>query len=268
MPENWEIFEDNACEFLNKNVKISNITFKQGGKRNAWESDVHVQYKGNELFLIESKLSPSQCGQFVVLLVKGRYVYSEQNHSPQDEISSSIIDYINNNIGKFEKCGTAGVEIDMPKEVLSNWVRKHYSTKNVKFFITSDSPSGFPRNFIRIIPIENVEDNFKISATLRCKKSGTQPIPLKDFVIVRGELRKRFVSDFSLSVNGIVKLKREPRNLYLGKDYYLSKVDGGYQVRKLSKTNNPSVIFSIRYIREKRTGGFDLLSNKIEESIE
>jgi hypothetical protein len=266
---NWEIFEREVYLFLNENIKIKGVNFEQRGKRNSRESDIAVNHGKKVLFLIESKLSPSQAGQFVILLNGGKYQLSNLNHSNNNEFSKTIVDYINSNINYFEECGTTGKEITLPKEILGKWIKSHYSNKDVRFFITSDSHSNFKKNFIRLIPFDKFEDSFQISAILRRKRSGTQKIPLSDFPIVKKELQKKFGEELVLTKKGIVNLSNlNLKDKYLGKNYYLSKLKADdYQVRKRSSVNNPNVIFSLKYIGIRDTGDFSNLKNTIKDLI-
>lgn len=264
----WQLFENNACKFLSKTINIEGIKFQQSGKSNSWESDIYVKCQSKDLFLIESKLSPCQSGQFVILLKDGKYEYSKLNHFQMDDVSKSIIIHINENILDFQDCGTAGREIILSKNILADWIKKHYSSKNARFFIISDKPLNFSKNFIKIIPFEDFENNFQISAVLRRKRSGTQLMPFNDFHIVEEKLKERFGSNCSLDEDGFIKLNDKIDNPYLGDEYYLSQRKGCiYQIRKRSNTNSPSVIFSLKYIGEKKTAGFDLLETEIKKLI-
>jgi hypothetical protein len=268
MTEKWRVFEKNSTKYLNKTISLDGITFVQKGESNSKESDIVAEFNGKIISVIEAKLSPAQSGQFVVLLNEtGQYEYSTLNTNEENEYSKKITDFLNSD-PKFRKCGSKGIKLNLTTEILANWIMAHYKKKNVEFIITSDKPSDFKNNFIQIFPIGMYSSFFEITAVLRCKKSGSQRIPQKDLEGVEKLLLSRFGHSFSLSKNGEVKFdKISPNKTYLNKKFFLSLKEDVYSVRKLSSTNNPNIIFSVKFKGKKQTTGVDFLRKSITHKL-
>ena len=50
MPKkNWELFEENATEYLNSNIQINNFSFVTKGGTNSNTSDISVNYKSQNI---------------------------------------------------------------------------------------------------------------------------------------------------------------------------------------------------------------------------
>ena len=78
MPKkNWELFEENATEYLNSNIQINNFSFVRLGGANSNASDISVYYKSQNIFNIECKLNKSQAAQAVVKADDKEYVSSD-----------------------------------------------------------------------------------------------------------------------------------------------------------------------------------------------
>ena len=59
--KNWELFEISSQIYLRNLIKIDGVRFSKTGGSDSTSNDIVVSNKGNELFSVEAKLSPSQC---------------------------------------------------------------------------------------------------------------------------------------------------------------------------------------------------------------
>ena len=175
---------------------------------------------------------------------------------------------MNSNISVYSNPNSTAIPIQITEDILANWIKEHYNAENVKFIITSTETSNFSSSFIKILPLEELEDNFKISAVLRRKKSGTVGMPAKYYLEVTQLLKEKVGNNFILSKDG--NLKYDGGDLdkkYLGEDFYIRKEGSGYQIRKRSNTNNPNIVFSLKYNGLHKSEGLEKLKAFILKQI-
>ncbi|MBI2629837.1 hypothetical protein HYW76_01925 [Candidatus Pacearchaeota archaeon] len=265
----WQIFENNAVDYLNKTINLKDVFFKGEGGANSTDTDIFVYHKNKKLFTIEAKKSPCQSGQIVVLLNNGKYEYSEESKGQRNSFVDKIISYLNNNMTLYFNPTTASIPIQINNKILVEWIKKHYEEHGVKFVITSTEIENFGSSFIKVFPLEELGNNFIVSAVLRRKRSGTGDMPLKYYLEVNQLLKEKIGSNFDLSREG--SLDYNGKNLdktYLGERFYICKDGEKYQVKKRSKTNNPNVMFELKYTGQHKTEGFDILKKFIIKQIE
>lgn len=246
----WEEFEKQCTEYLKQTFGTLATFIHQGGA-DSTVPDILVTKSDTTKFYIEAKHTPAQCGQFVLLpnIESGTFEYSNQNKSEVNEYSQIIIEHMNNNFNSFCEAGTTGqdIVIQNSQEVFSNWIIKAYREKNVKFFITD--------NFT-ILPIEDFQKHFKVSAKYRIKRSGSNNI---------GRNRIKLVSDYISSKEdyGIMEITEVKDKLFvtstkeldttrfilIDNEYMFSTREDKFEIRKLSNTYNANVIFSIEKIQ-------------------
>lgn len=255
----WEVFEDESIDFLKKKFSEKNVTFKNVGKRNSNKPDIKVYFKNSLIFNIEAKFSPSQAGQFVVLIENNEFIYSPRNKFRNNEFSKEILKYINSNFDKFRDTQQTSIEIECNAEILANWVKDHYIEKNSLFIITSDCLGGYKA----VVPIEEINKYFTITACARRKKSGTRHLPLKDYSITEEVINATLLDNESyeyyregkktyLELNCDEDLNKE--DCYIGENLFLSKEsEQKYAVKRLNTTNNINVVFSMEYTGKKET---------------
>lgn len=244
----WKSFENNCVKYLNLNYGNERIKFIEMGKSNSTNSDISVEIDGVPKFLIEAKMPQAQSGQFVVLIDKDKFIFSPKNKTSEDDYSKSIIDYLNQNISIYRDVDTAGLKIDIPISYFSNWIKSYYKSKNVKYVITK-----FMNNFI-ILPIEKYDLYFNISSNLRRKTSGSSDLPNCYINIFKKHLENNFEAPFEIIKNGkkfflktSVCLDKYKVNLS-GIDIYIGKDNENLIIKKLGKTKNPTIIFSVESI--------------------
>lgn len=249
--QRWQIFENQCANYLNK--KFSDYaTFVGQGGSDSTVSDILVETKIGRIFYIEAKEEQAQCGQFVLFPDNNsrKFIYSEFNKNELNHFSQIIIEYLNDNFEKYSNVGTSGISIDMPngQEIFSSWIKTAYGHKRTHFFITK----GFA-----IIPIEDFEKAFNVTAKYRIKKSGSSPIPHKYVDEVSEYISAHYpntitaVLDKRLVAQSPSHLAGERFELNGYNYMFSSRNDSRYEVRKLSNTYNANVIFSVNFISDK-----------------
>ena len=270
--QNWEIFENECVSYLEGSFTNSDFQFVSSGGANSSVSDIEVyDNEKNNVFDIEVKLSPCQSGQFVTVVKKGQFILSPRNKF-KNSFSNKIIILLNENFEFFNKVEQAALDLCIDDDVLYSWIKEHYKSKNSLFIITSEVLKGYKA----IIPIDDLEKYFEISACLRRKKSGTSNvsksgqneaiIELKKSIPHGEKIREVLIGDkiFIEFENKSKLISRANRNI--GDSYFLSPDNRGfgyYTLRKKSKTNNINVIFSLNYKGSKKNSGLDLLKKKL-----
>lgn len=247
--KDWEKLEIDSTQYLTRNFGNNEISFKHLGMSDSTMSDIEVTKNNNVIFYIEVKSSSSQSGQFVLSPKDSKtFIYSEKNKTPNTQLKSKIIDFINSNFEKYLQAGTKGCRIDIDNNTVSECIKEYYSLKGVKYIITYDG------DYI-IVPLNKIEQYFSITANFRIKKSGSSKVPASEEKIVE--------SLFNLET-GVIETFREESRLMAktddrverrvikisDNDYYLSpKNNNEYEIRKLSKTKNMNVIFSLKLVK-------------------
>lgn len=243
----WEKFEIECTDFLNDRFGTYAKFIHQGGTISTIP-DILVEKNTGSSFYIEVKHAPAQCGQFVLLpdSETKTFIYSPRNDICINEYSQEIINFMNNDFNLFKKAGTTGKDIDMPNSsnIFSNWIISAYKRKNVKFFIT---------NNYTILPIERFLEYFNVTAKYRVKKSGSSNVGKKYLDLVKNyilshnyEITQTRIEKNNLFAVSSQELKNNKFTLG-GIEYMFSPRNNEYELRKLSKTNNSNVIFSIEY---------------------
>lgn len=273
----WEKFENECFENIKNILNEHNINLDiiQNGGSNSNFGDIDL-YKNNNLITnIECKLSPSQSGQFVITEEVNGYVLSSRNKF-SNRFSEKILSIINDR--KLKPKSQKGLEIILPNSILKEWITEHYSTKNSQFIMTSQNLNSFKA----ILPFKDIEKYFNMTAILRRKKSGSHNIPIK-----HRETTKQIVKDFIIKNNfKLTEFQEENDKLYVIMDclnntedkYYLNnntlflrrlkdQNKNKYIIKKLSKTNNLTVIFQLEYIGPSKNIGYQEFLNYILNNI-
>ena len=248
--QSWQIFENKCTDYL-KSKFSKYASFAGQGGSDSTVSDILVETKVGRVFYIEAKEEQAQCGQFVLFPNKetNRFEYSEFNKTKLNEYSRSIMDFLDKHFDEFSDVGTAGIDINMPnsQEVFSNWIKTAYGGKRTRFFIS--------KNYA-IIPIDDFDKAFSVTAKYRVKKSGSSPVPAKYVDDVSNYIRtnfpgtrlavleKKLIAETNLSVDKI--------EFEIDGNHFMFSSKGGdrYEIRKLSNTYNANVIFSVKYIND------------------
>mgnify|MGYP006916066005 CR=1 FL=1 len=247
---NWEKFEKECTEYLNKEFNDF-CKFIHIGRSDSTVPDILVKTYSGKTFYIEVKQSPAQCGQFVLLpdIKTQRFVYSSRNINENNKFAEQIISFMDTDFNSYKEAGTAGKEIcfEGSENIFSNWIKLIYTKKNVEFFIT---------NKYNIIPVQDFNNFFNVSAKYRVKRSGSSAVPKN---------KREKVINFIYNLNyNIEEIINNNKNIYIKSsqnidkirfivddyEYMLSRRDDLYEIRQLSNTFNANVIFSIELMND------------------
>lgn len=270
----WEKLEENVLYWLNKN--FSHICrFELNGGSDATVSDIFVTNKiTNSQYYIEVKSEMSQAGQFVVTYDKENksFRWSDSNKSNNNCHSQEIINFMNNFEYLFKDVTEKNLLINIDKKLCFDWIKTFYNQKNVKFFIVPYSGSYL------ISPIDKIDEIFDVKAIYRVKKSGSSSLPRRDFDKLKLLIKNAKFIEKNNKFYMIVKDKIINTKTDIDKnDYHYRFVANFiipnyedhiiYELRKLSKTRNPNVIFTINIKRKLNINLKNIdISNMLKEA--
>ena len=249
----WQDFESSCTKFLNDTFG-EYASFIQEGGSDSTIPDIKVITKSGEMFYIDVKHCPAQCGQFVLLpnITTGRFEYSPLNVNKINDSARRIMDFMNDGFDEFREAGTAGKNIEMlnGSKIFADWIIQTYKNKGAEFFITND---------YKIIRVDDFSDHFDVSAKYRIKRSGSSSVGKSRFTEVSRYLKNEFASITSINTQGDKLFVSANCNMhgmrfvYGGYEYMISQRKDIYEIRKLSNTYNANVIFSIQ-LKSNRSG--------------
>jgi hypothetical protein len=246
--KNWEIFEQNATQFLN--TSYSDFIFKNLGSTDSSLPDIEVYNKQKEhIFNIEAKYSPSQAGQIVVLIENGVFKFSEKSKNRKVQATDKIIQYLNNNYDKYAEVVQTSIDIDIDNDILFSFIIEQYKSKGCEWIIASKIKSELSTDTLCLIPIEEISNHFTVSSGLRRKKSGTAPLPKtmrnKASEIISTICEKPIIQEEGKKTYLIGDIAGH--SLELPEMLYLSKKEHNhYEIKKRSSTNNINIMFSLK----------------------
>lgn len=252
----WAKFEIDCEQYLNKHINIPNISFRRKGGSDAYDNDIYVLKDNIITSSIEAKMNSCQSGQFVVLIDDNKFVFSPNNIYDSNASSVAIINYLNRNFNNYCDVSSGGYDIPIDSSILFSWVKNHYkNNKHTNYIIT-----GYLQGEKLIIPVDEIDNYFLISASFRRKQSGTRHLTKTTEHLAYAELEKYL---YSLNNDIIsrqkdnfkyeVTLKKPISNksdLYFSFGSYLGylshKSNNTYYIKIRSNTNNPNVVFSLK----------------------
>lgn len=260
---NWKDFENSCVTYLNKEFGTQNVKFLKIGQSDSTVSDINVLINGVSAFLIEAKMPSAQSGQFVTLINDDCFCFSPQNKTDLNFNSAAILNFLNDNFETYKNVGTAALGIEVPHHFFSNWIKDYYKSKNVKFVITM-----FNGRFV-IFPLKQYDYYFKIAAYIRRKKSGSSHLPKSYIEPVIDYLENTFKTSFEIKEDNKKKVLLTEENLENLKfnlenlNFFISNDGNNFIIKKLSSTNNPTVIFSVLSTREQNVDDFNLFKETL-----
>lgn len=247
---NWEEFEKECTKYLNNEFSDFG-EFIHKGRSDSTIPDILVKTYYGKTFYIDVKHSPAQCGQFVLLpdIKTQKFVYSHRNINENNQFAEQIISFMNTEFDFFKEAGTAGKEISFNdcENIFSDWIKLIYSKKNVKFFISNE---------YNIIPVQNLNNFFSVSATYRVKRSGSCTVSKN-----KQEKVINYINNLNFNIEEVIDNRK---NIYIKSssnmdkirfildnyEYMFSQRDDLYEIRQLSNTFNSNVIFSIELMND------------------
>ena len=269
--KNWELFEENATKYLNSNVQIKNYSFLRSGGTNSNTSDISVNFGSKNIFSIECKLKTSQAAQFVVFNdIKNSIFFDSVKNKGKKYRRTPIIEHMNDNYNYYSS--NSSVNLICDKDLMFDAVEDHYRDKEVLFFISSNHFGDFSKNFIKVIGLNELKDNFNISGVYRVKRSGTRDVPQKDITHVKNIILKE-LGECRFETNGnkiYLKTNKTLKSLYLDQKKYILRTDGKniYRIRKRSSTQNSNIIFTLTFNPKNiNDDGLKKLKNRLVSKI-
>lgn len=247
----WQETELECVNFIKRIVPNYIKVIEEGGS-DSTAPDIVLKKNNEVLFCVEVKEATSQAGQFVIIEDKNSYKFSKLN-KVCEEPCLPIINYINQNIINYKNIGQSGISVDCDIELTKNRIVNLYlNEKNTKFFITKS------KDEFLIFKTEDILNYFDISCVARRKKSGSANIPSKCICSTKETVRA-FFDEKNLKSRFYQDGKKLFVEVDSNLDYsctriecdcftiYLSKSKSNtYELRKLSNTNNPNIIFTLK----------------------
>lgn len=271
MDKLWKENEEKCFNYLKNKFSSDKIKFEKCGEYNPTQSDIKVTID-NQVFYIEVKMDNAQCGQFVLIPnnITKSFEYSLKNKEPLNTYSNNIKEYMDYNFDKYINANTKGEPLpDSLSNNFENWILNHYQNKNVKFIITRHN-----NDFI-IFPLSEFFKYFKVSATYRIKKSGSSEPPQKSLPLLKKYILDNYNANLKIFNKKIFiesnRIHDNTKFILNNVEYMFSKNDCHniyeYQIRKLSKTNNANVIFSIKCHLSQQLNDLENFTNYINKAI-
>ena len=273
----WQEFEKTAEIFINKFIKISGVKVEAKGGADSNAKDLIVKKKNKEIFNIEIKKKKSQIAQFVVEIdEENKNFYLGNINELAKEKTKEILKYMNKNYEYYKNPTQGSIKLRCEKKMMYNCVEKYLKEKNIKFLISSSNAKDCV-----VISSNNFRRNFSLtSGNYRRKKSGTTDLPIKYRQLVQEYLYNKFTESnfeedkkkFFIKVEKdfLKDLRSDLNRSFNFKDFtiFLSKTEDErkFRIKKKSKTNGPTVIFSIDFHNNAKDNDLSLLKESIKSS--
>ena len=249
----WQDLESKGAMFLNNLFPC--VQFTGSGGSDANESDIIVtnQY-GKNLFTIEAKMTPAQAGQITVIDDES-FALSEQSRNPDNPYNNQIIAYLNENYHNFSPAGRTGQALNIPENILINWVKHHYHSKGNTWILSIAKDSTLSKSSLTLVPINELERYFTVNSVFRIKQSGSQNVSK-----TRREEAIQAIQEAYPSINIATDIVFDDKKMYLtayigsGKQrlnngYFIgARKDEKYVItrRNMTENPNPNIMFEIR----------------------
>jgi len=244
--QKWEIFQDEATDFLNN---YFNANFSMDGGLDATTSYITVRKSINTITTIEAKFGSTQAGQVVLTSEGNKFSFCDKSKNESNKYTQEIIKYLNSNYSSFAGTNTANIHVDISGTILFNWVKAIYEDKNVEWIISSQKFNNLALKDLLFIPINEIEKYFDISLVFRRKKTGNAHIPGKDIIDFKEQLDE-VRKDYKIKkTNNKYLLTTSSRlsDFNIGSKYLVSmtNVDCQYYIKKKDVNTNPNVLIQL-----------------------
>lgn len=270
----WKKFEEDASNFLKNKIKEKDIIIKSLGGSDSTAKDIKIFKKNKLKAIIEIKEENAQMGQLVVIFnqEKSKFVLSKKSIDYEEKlkISSDILKYLNNNFKEYKNPSQKGLKLKCNKEISYNYLDKFNRIKKYDFFLSKNK-----NDEIKLVEVKNFKKYFDIIPIIRRKKSGSAHLNIKDYKKVETYIKKiigiKIIKDkkgYFLTIPDKQRnnfQRKSDRYFVIGEDeFYLSPKDNIHYIKKCSKTNNPNIIFEIRFSNTKKDDDLNLLLNSLK----
>ena len=270
----WKEFEKEAENFINKSIKIKNVSINLVGGSDSNTKDLVVKKNKKEIFNIEIKEKKAQISQFVVdnNEVEKKYYLGKLNKLDEN-ITEEILKHINDNYEYYSNPNQAGINLKCSDSMMYKCIEGYLKQKNIKFVISSVKEKDF-----RVISANNFERNFSIiNGKCRRKRSGTNRLSEKFYKEVKDYFYNKFENCEIFESNKRVYIKLSEnylKNLELktNRSFNLNNINiflsptvdkKKFEIKKKSSTNNPTVIFSVEFHNKANDNDLTLLQKTI-----
>ncbi len=244
--QKWEIFQDEATDFLNN---YFNADFAMEGGFDSTTSHITVRKSNHLITTIEAKFGPTQAGQIVLEPLDGKFVFCDKSKNYSNSYTQEIIKYLNSNYSLFAGTNTASIHVNISDSILFNWVKTIYKDKDVEWIISSNKFNKLTLKDLLLIPINEIENHFDISLVFRRKKTGDTQIPGKDIIDFKDQL-DLITKDYKIKKTDnkyLLTTNSRLSDFNIGTKYLVSmtNVDCQYYIKKKDIYTNPNVMFQL-----------------------
>lgn len=245
--EKWQIFEENVTNFLIN--EFTDVSITNTGDRDSTVPDIKVK-KGDSYLFVEAKYIPSQSGQIVVLVNNNQFEFSSGSKNRLNSFTTQIINKLNEDFDRYSDVEQSSIPIDIDENILFGWIQQTYLDKNAEWIISSNKHNSFTKDELILIPINEMNNFFTVSVSLRRKKSGSSSVARSRQEEVKTICQNIFNKDIQIIGNkSYIELESLPANIHLNDTYCLKKqpLNGTfYEIRKKGTTNNPNIMFELK----------------------
>lgn len=268
----WKDYEKHVSKLLKQKINDKNIKVISQGAEDSTKPDIIVtNIKNTKSFLFEVKMPNSQTSQFVLEVKDNKFQYGSKNRYKSNSFSRSIINYMNEHFEEYNVVAQNGINIPLPKNIIFGWIISNLKNKGVEYVFSGE------KNEETIIPIEDFGKYFDAKAFFRRKKSGSRSLAQSKTNDFKESFKHLYNEDIILKENNkkcFIQTTSKINKLYIPSItydniiYFLSKKSSSeYEVKILSSTNNPNVIFQLSIKKDKLNSNLDLFIKLIIEKL-
>ncbi len=244
--QKWEIFQDEARDFLNDNF---NANFAMEGGFDSTTSHITVRKSNYLITTIEAKFDSIHAGQVVLSTEENKFSFNDKSKNDENKYTKEIIKYLNSNYSLFKGTNTANIHVDLCDDILFNWIKTIYNEKNVEWIISSKKFNNLNQNDLLFVPIDEIEKYFDINLVFRRKKTGNTQIPGKDIIDFKEQL-DLITKDYKIKKTNnkyLLTTKSRLSDFNIGSKYLVSmtNVDCQYYIKKKDINTNPNIMFQL-----------------------
>lgn len=269
----WKNFEEDASNFIKKKIKEKDIFIESLGGSDSTAKDIKIYKKKKLKAIIEVKEENAQMGQLVVIFNqdKSKFVLSRKSidYKEKLKISSNILKYINNNFKEYKNPSQKGLKLKCNKEISYNYLDEFNKIKKYNFFLSKNK-----NDEIKLVEVKNFKKYFDVTPIIRRKKSGSAHLNIKDYKKVETYIQKIIGIKIIKDDKGYFLIlpderrkdfqRKSERYFVIGGDkFYLSPKENIHYIKKCSKTNNPNIIFEIKFSNIKKDDDLNVLLNRL-----
>lgn len=253
----WMQFEIDCTDYLNKTY---GKFFDHKGGANSYLSDIECKKPGHNFF-IECKMPKAQSGQFVLKPDFATKSFAFSTKEPSAGIWAQAIQKYLSDEKVFDKVvnGKEDVNQFIPTLVLIQWVKKAMIQKRVKYVISARVNAKYTGDFkVLLIPVEQIQNYFDISASYRFKYNGSSELSASDrsasmLGIIQsnfGGSNLRWEVDGSLKSDSALRLSGNNSTSFgatnQSRGFSIREIaHNTYKVNKLSNSGSMTLAFSI-----------------------